>query len=352
MGFAFGVRVGLAAVVAVALAGCAGLATTPPQIDTALAAAEAEHERDLYLQDWQELTVRAQTVFARLALANAELCGNAATVYFGVQLQTLEAFDAEMRPAAERILHAHELPSVVYVWPASAAADAGLKPGDEIVTVNGALIGSGILGRANAIAALRAGGARDGFADVGYRRDGAEREARLVPAKACDTTLTIQRTDTINAYADGTRVLATSGIVRFAADDADLALILSHELAHNTMHHVVKQSANAFAGGVLGALLGLPGLVMGAPVGLGTYSQAFEAEADYVGTYYAARAGYAVDGVGALWRRMAIRNPGTIHLPGSTHPSAALRFLAAEDTAREIAAKHADDQALTPNLKH
>ena len=268
-----------------------------------------------------------------------------------MQLQTTEAFDPEFRPAAARVLHAHEAPSVAYVWPGSAAAAVGLEPGDEILRVNGTLIGSGVLGRGNAIAALRAQGAHDGFAAVTYRRDGTEHEARMVPARACDYTLTIQRSDTINATSDGMRVVATSGIVRFTADDADLALILGHELAHNAMHHVVKQSANAVTGGVLGALLGLPGLVMGAPAGVGAYSQAFESEADYVGTYYAARAGYSVAGVGALWRRMAIRNPGTIHMPGTTHPSSAVRFLAAEDTAREIAAKRADDQALTPNLK-
>ena len=69
-----GVRIELAAtVLGAVLAGCASPAAMAPSVDAVLAAAEAEHERDLYLQDWQELTVRAQTVFARLTLANADL---------------------------------------------------------------------------------------------------------------------------------------------------------------------------------------------------------------------------------------------------------------------------------------
>jgi predicted Zn-dependent protease len=80
------------------------------------------------------------------------------------------------------------------------------------------------------------------------------------------------------------------------------------------------------------------------------YSVGFEREADYVGAYYAARAGYDTKSTEEIWRRMALVHPHSI-LSGRTHPIAAVRFLQIQKTTAEIEEKKRRGQPLNPALK-
>ena len=48
--------------------------------------------------------------------------------------------------------------------------------------------------------------------------------------------------------------------------------------------------------------------------GARAFSVAFEREADYVGAYYAARAGYELTGSEEIWRTFSLENPDSIRL--------------------------------------
>jgi predicted Zn-dependent protease len=126
------------------------------------------------------------------------------------------------------------------------------------------------------------------------------------------------------------------------------------------MNHVGKQTRNRVVG-VLG------GLLVGAALGAGqeqmqqlgniagqmtgqVYSQEFETEADYVGMYYLAQAGYRLDTVETFWRRMAAEDPKQIRM-GFSHPSTASRFVGIQATRQEITAKAATGVELKPTLK-
>ena len=112
----------------------------------------------------------------------------------------------------------------------------------------------------------------------------------------------------INAFADGEAVYMMAGMMRFAENDQELALILGHELAHNVEAHISAKKVNATIGLVFDLLAAGAGVnTRGAfsQAGANSYSQDFESEADYVGLYYLARAGIEVDGAAYFWRRMA-----------------------------------------------
>ncbi len=98
-------------------------------------------------------------------------------------------------------------------------------------------------------------------------------------------------------------------------------------------------------------MVGLGLAIQGANYGARANSQDYESEADYVGTYYAARAGYNVENAADVIRRFAVLDPNAIHLRGGTYPSTALRFLAIEETAREIRNKQVAGGAVVPNLR-
>ena len=110
-------------------------------------------------------------------------------------------------------------------------------------------------------------------------------------------------------------------------------LILGHELAHNTQGHIPKI--------VRTYIFSLGGT---------RYARPFESEADYVGLYYMARAGYSMDGVEDFWARLALVSPRNTNR-AKTHPSTperAVRISAARD---EIEAKIAAGEPLLPNYK-
>jgi predicted Zn-dependent protease len=186
---------------------------------------------------------------------------------------------------------------------------------------------------------------------------GAERNVlSLRPEVGCDYGVGVELSPELNAFADGERVLITRGMVDFLDQDDDLALVLGHELAHNTYGHIEKKMGNALVGALLGGLVGalagpdavVDAVELGGQLGALAFSQEFEAEADYAGAYFAARAGYEVAGAADIWRRMGARHPEAIDLAGTTHPSTALRYLSLERTAEEIALKKSRRQPLTP----
>jgi predicted Zn-dependent protease len=163
----------------------------------------------------------------------------------------------------------------------------------------------------------------------------------------------------LNAAADGKRILITPAMVAFAASDDALGFILSHEYAHNVLEHVQSTQQNAGIGGLLGtvadAILAQQGVNTGSQfakagqqMAVMRYSRAFEAEADYVGLYIAARAGLDITQAPGFWREMAGEHPNSIYV-STTHPTTAERYVAMRKTIAEIQQKQAAGQPLLPN---
>jgi predicted Zn-dependent protease len=87
-------------------------------------------------------------------------------------------------------------------------------------------------------------------------------------------------------------------------------------------------------------------------IGAGSYSQEFEAEADYVGLYIMANAGMPITDAPKFWRRMAAANPSDIKTSHTaSHPSTSYRMVALEEAVKEISAKINNGEPLVPNMK-
>ncbi len=147
--------------------------------------------------------------------------------------------------------------------------------------------------------------------------------------------------------------------MNFLHSNNDLAFVIGHEFAHVVRGHIETKHGNALSGALIGAIItGLSGVPNDqnnqlpqylAEIGSGLFSQEFEAEADYTGLYYTARAGFDIQHVPEVWRRMAEAHPDGIHLAGSTHPSSAKRYLAIQEAVREIDRKRANGLPLVPD---
>jgi predicted Zn-dependent protease len=193
------------------------------------------------------------------------------------------------------------------------------------------------------------------------RRNGEPRTLTLTPVLGCSIPVELVTTPVPNAFTDDTKIVVQSGFLRLTPNDADLAIIIGHELAHTNLGHIRKQQQNALLGQVGGAVID-GGLLLGGiytgwtfskhleKAGASAYSVDFEREADYVGAYYAARAGYDVSGTENLWRAMALESPASIRL-ATTHPTTPARYLFMRKTVAEIADKQRRQLPLVPELR-
>lgn len=55
----------------------------------------------------------------------------------------------------------------------------------------------------------------------------------------CASPVELLASPRINAWADGARVVVSTGIVEQARTDDELAIVIAHEMAHNILHHGV-----------------------------------------------------------------------------------------------------------------
>lgn len=144
-------------------------------------------------------------------------------------------------------------------------------------------------------------------------------------------------------------------MIRFAENDDELAVVVGHEMAHDTMNHITSKEINAAGGLLVDILFAAIGVnTQGAFMKMGAqaYSKEFEAEADYVGLYAAALANNNIDVAPNFWRRMAAAHPGNIKENFmATHPSTPERFLHLEQTIAEIKGKRSQGLALVPDIK-
>lgn len=147
----------------------------------------------------------------------------------------------------------------------------------------------------------------------------------------------IDADDTVNAFAlPGGKVAIYTGILEVARNDAGLATVMAHEIAHAVARHGSERMTDQLAvqvGGMgLQALLNEKSaqtreLVMaaygvGAQVGvLLPFGRSQESEADHIGLIYMARAGYDPREAVGFWQRMAEAGSGA-RPPEflSTHP--------------------------------
>jgi predicted Zn-dependent protease len=140
---------------------------------------------------------------------------------------------------------------------------------------------------------------------------------------------------TINAFAlPGGKVGVYSGLIRLAASDDELAIVMGHEIAHVTARHGSERMSKGVAAAILGVAvdaytkdsenhdLVLAAYGIGAGGAMLKFSRDNESEADYIGIRYAAKAGYNPEAAITFWQSMEKEGKGSA-LPAflSTHPS-------------------------------
>ncbi|MBL0318042.1 MAG: M48 family metalloprotease [Alphaproteobacteria bacterium] len=176
-------------------------------------------------------------------------------------------------------------------------------------------------------------------------------------ASTCRYKINIEPDQDINAYATGNAVTITTAMLDFISSDHELAMIIGHEYAHNILSHTSYQNFNTgkIAEGFFDAFvyltqMGIMGDIKADGNAANHTSISQEKEADYVGLYLSAMAGYDIRVAPQFWRRMSVRHPDAIYST-STHPTNPERTVALEKAIQEINAQSSQGQGYTPVMR-
>lgn len=296
---------------------CAHVETRLPVPSFENLAAETHIQEAQAFERYRDMVVRLDGISANILSKNADLCSKTRQD-IGVRTHRLKSYPKHLREAAGRQLGALKTPVVFSVQGAS-----NVKKGDVLLSGTQKPITTDDKDLQENL--------QSGEGSLSISRDG---ETILVPvtaATACDYKVSLRFSGAVNAYATGKSIIVTTGMMDFTKNDKELALVVGHELAHNTMGHVRKIIQNTILSGFATRT-----------------TRPFEAEADYVGLYYMARAGYAVDGVEMFWQRLGTQYPKSI-VREKTHPVTPSRLLSIRLAAQEIKSKQEAGDDLIPN---
>lgn len=347
--------------IALLLVACATPQTRIPTADKHEVDIEVQKQKELVIEAWLQEQGRLQTVSSKILTSGASLCGEQVAPYFGAHVWTKQDLAPDWQVAAESRYALGDEIRVAFVAPGSPAETAGLKAGDVIVSLNDKPV---VLGKEakKLFAENLNGAAKLGPVEFVVRRDAAEEKLQISPVTACDFEARLAQGSEKNAYADGKNIVVYQGMMEFFKSDDEIALVVSHELAHNSMQHLNAKKTNATIGGLVGLLLDVAAAVggvntngnfskLGSNVAAGAFSVEFEQEADYVGLYFMKLAGYKIDDAANFWRRMAMADPRAITMK-SSHPTSPERFVAIENTVQEIEGKITAGLPLEPERKN
>ena len=157
-------------------------------------------------------------------------------------------------------------------------------------------------------------------------------------------TIKVIDSDEVNAFAlPGGFFYVNKGLLLAADNEAELAGVMAHEIAHVAARHAVENQTKAslLEYAALGASIflgGIPGMIYQNTAGIGLlgifmkFSRSAEEEADKLGVQYMYAAGYDPGAMATMFEKLEAKNkkkPGFISRAFATHPAPPERRAAA-----------------------
>ncbi len=332
------------------ISSCAPSLKEIPQVPKEAIEAERLKQRKIALFTYFERKEKLNQVWYNLIVGSAPLCKKKIKPVYGFEIHDKEMYKEEDAKLLTEKFVLDKNPTVWYIHPNSPAFKAGLKINDKILKINDREVKDS----RSAMEIIK----KEKNLKLLVERNGELVELSMESLEGCSYEVELIFHESINAWAaPDEKVYVTTGLMRFVQSDEDLALVLGHELAHHVMGHITKKMGNVILGSLIDILIAITTGVdtQGTFQQLGAlvYSKEFEREADYVGTYIAARGGYEVKNAAELWRRMAVEFPSAISDTFlATHPSSPERFLFIEKVSQEIEEKKLKGEPLIPSPEY
>ena len=167
-------------------------------------------------------------------------------------------------------------------------------------------------------------------------------------------TIKILDTSEVNAFAlPGGFLFVNSGLIAIAGNEAELAGVMAHEIAHVAARHGTRQASRSdlahsatlpliFAGGWTRFAV-YQAASAAIPIAFLKFSRGFEAEADMLGLQYMYKAGYDPTAFVDFFEKIETlerKTPGTLAKVFSTHPMTEDRIRAAQENIQNLEPRH------------
>lgn len=309
------------------LMACALPPVSPEPLNEKALEQEEQQQFIVAFTESSALQSRLADVAAPLLKNNVAACRKVTRFTLGILLHNPSEYPLNQRKAAKSHYGDFNRVMVKHVIQGS-AAEGRLLSGDRLLSINQATLASKTREAMKQIQSELQSGE---VIELEIARQEEKLNLTLQPDKICRYPVSLLYTDAVNAYADGSRIMVTRGMMHFARNDSELALIIAHELAHNTRNHIHLKMQNAAIGGIADLLLtasGLPSPAIVATLSANLYNSEFEIDADLEGIRLMHKAGYPIANTAEFWRRMAALYPESIkHGKPFTHPTTAERYL-------------------------
>ena len=345
------------------LSGCLETPTGKlPSINQAEIDMEAERQKRISYAKFIDQLSLVKSIGYKVNSSNADIC-NKTDFNSGLTFANENVMGLKIARFFPEKINLGSRVSIIDIVKNSPADKAGLTLGDVILEVEGFIFPEG----KNALKKIS-----KHFKDIEekpVKRIKIDRKGEILTfdinqKKICNYPIIFTQDKIVNAYADGKSIIMTQGMVDYARDDNEIAMVIAHELAHNDRGHLDAKKKNTLIMGSIGFILDLMTIYysggtaggnaenteMWSKIGSQAYSVEFEKDADYGGVYYAYRAGYDISQVKNFWERIGSENPKQIAI-SSTHPATSERYLQIDKTVKEINKKKKDGLALVPNEK-
>lgn len=168
-------------------------------------------------------------------------------------------------------------------------------------------------------------------------------------------TIKVIDSDEVNAFAlPGGFFYVNKGLILAADNEAEVAGVMAHEIAHVAARHAMENQAKGmiaegllmagsiFLGG-LGGMLINQGAQFGALLGFMKFTRSAESEADMLGVQYLWAAGYDPNAMSTMFEKLAAKNkkkPGTFSKLFESHPQSVDRL----EATRQLVARFPDKE--------
>ncbi len=306
----------------------------PPQAKDAQVLAEQATEQKMAYDRYLKLADAVWRVGDKLSVANADLCRSRNRIGYeaGLHIGTLATTEKLYRSAAlARFPQIGDKATVLYVDSGSPADRAGIEDGDIVVAVDDEAIPGNDSAASKITEEFNEGSGR--AVRVTVLRGAQTITKDIASVAACDYAMGLVDGRQVNSYTDDHGIHIYEGMAQLLRSDDELAVIIGHEMAHNICGHI-----DGNLGTTLALTFGGNGSVV--PV---------EEQADYVGLYLMARAGYDINAAPELWRRLAATAMPEAITHATDHPPFPVRVVMLTREISEIRAKEARGLPLIPN---
>ncbi len=277
------------------------------------------------LRKWTEQQDRLYAVATPLLLKNAGLCKKKVRQISGFTTRTRHSYSDEYADAAEQELGLSDRLLITNVVRGSAAENAGVRRGDIVIAIEGHDMSIGQNLEDKAVALMDGALQRKNRFALTVLRNGGNLALEVPATPACAFDIELGNAEHVGAYSDGRRSLITAGMLDYARTDAELAIVVAKEIAHNIVMqrprpHIVNTIDQLRVFDVLAK-------TSSSSEKIRPYTAVMDATADRYSLYLLARAGHDIDKVLPFWKRLAGQFPATqVDSYTALHPSSAYRF--------------------------